>query len=185
MHTLPIKVLSAFFRRLQHVQRQFVWAHNKTRLSFNTITLSKNAGGMGLPYFKRYYYVTHITTDWHCHDANKDWVAIENASSPFPLKFLPWIPKKKHYPQLLKQHPFIGTTLQIFHLTFLHYELASIPGPLTRIADKPEFSPGMQNKDIPSTSSGSPLLASHCLQSGLTKSKEDIQTHPLDIPTTM
>lgn len=132
---------------------------------------------MALPDFKKYYYATLITSiiDWHCHSENKDWIYIENASSSLPLRFLPWI-QKYLYPMSIKRHPFIGTTLQIFHLTAHIHDIATIPGPLTRIADNPEFSPGLHCKVFPTTLVGSPLLISHCMQAGTIKSRGNLQT---------
>lgn len=57
-----------------------------------------------------------------------------------------------------------------------YHPSASIPGPLASIADNPEFSPGSQNKGIPTTNKGSPLLASHCVQAVVVEFRESLQT---------
>lgn len=104
--TLPIKIPQSFFKKLQSIQLDFVWAHKQPRIKFDLITRPKERGGMGPPDYRKYYYASHITrnVDWHCHQNLKDWVSLESELSPIPLKFSPWIPWTG-YPLTLKLHP--------------------------------------------------------------------------------
>lgn len=110
--------------------------------------------------------------------------------SPLPLRYLPWI-HKSQYPLSIRQHPYKSATLQIFPLMARNYEIASTPGTLTRVEDNPEFSPRLRKKMIPTTNNDTLLLAFHCMQNGVIKSRESLWTlclvsgsPPMDIPTT-
>lgn len=149
---------------------RFIWAHNPPRIKSSLLTRPKVLGRMGLPDFKSYYHATHIARiiDWHCHAGLKDWVTLETDFSPIPLQFSPWIPKLK-YPQTLRAHPLIGTTLGIFHHLTKHPKFSSSLSPLTPLQNNPDFPPGVRNHLLRSSDKKLPLLAPHCFDNKIIK----------------
>lgn len=183
LRTLPIKIPQRFFRALQALQMRFIWAHKPPRIKFSLLTRSKALGGMGIPDFKTYYHATHIARilDWHCHTGLKDWVSLENDSSPIPLHFSPWIPKLK-YPPKLRAHHLIGTTLGIFHLLTKQPKFSSPLSPLTPLQNNPDFIPGLGNHLLRPSDKNLPLLSSHCFNNKIIKDLTDLRADN-NIPT--
>lgn len=157
--TLPIKIPPSFFKTLQSIQLNFVWAHKRPRIKFTLLTRPKEQGGIGLPDYRNYYYASHITRN--CHSDLKDWVSLENDPSPIPLKFSPWISWTK-YPPDLKQHPLINTTLSIFHLLTKNPDLSSPLSPLTPLQNNPDYPPGVRNRLLQSSDPNIAILTKHC-----------------------
>lgn len=142
--TLPIKVPQSFFKALQSIQLNFIWAHKQSQIKFSLLTRQKEKGGMEWAYqISKYYFASHVLRiiDWHCHRDLKDFVPLENELCPIPLKFSPWIPWTS-YPLTLKQHPLISTTLSIFHLLTKQSKLFTPLSPLTPLKNNPDFSLG-------------------------------------------
>lgn len=161
-NALPIKVTSSFFCKLQNIQRKFLWAGKKTRISIRLLMLPKR-GGIGLPDFKKYHIALHITRliDWHCHGKDKDWVHLECGHHMKPISYYPWSTISKLTKKI--SHPLVAATA-IWHKTASQYKLATIPGPLTPIVDNPDFSLGENLKVPPSATDTNKLLVSHCLK---------------------
>lgn len=90
-HTLPISIPWQFFKRLEVLKRTFIWMGKKTCIKLETLTRSKEGGGIGLPDFKLYHLGIHLgrILDWNCHREQKDWVALEETLSSLHLRFLP------------------------------------------------------------------------------------------------
>lgn len=78
-------------------------------------------------------------------------------------------------PLILKSHPLIGATLRIFHSVAQKYHLASSPGPLTPLAQNPEFSMGLAASVLPSRGDKTPVVNYHCIEQGKLKSFEQLQ----------
>lgn len=146
LRTLPIKIPQSFFKTLHSLQIKFIWAHKPPRIKSTLLTRPKVMGGLGVPDFKAYYHASHIARiiDWHCHSILKDWVSIENDMSVIPLQFSPWI-QKTRYPQSVKSHPLIGTSLDIFHNLAKHSKFSTPFSPLTLLQNNPDFIPGLGN----------------------------------------
>lgn len=181
LRTLPINIPDSFFKWLQLLQFNFVWAHRCPCIKFHLLTKGKADGGMGLPDYRQYYYASHVTriVDWHCHGTEKDWVFLENTLSVTPLRFLPWIPWAGSS-AALRNHPLVSPTLQIFRKLKKNLSFSSQLGPLTPLKNNPDFPPGIGNCLLQSLTTATPLLASQCFLNGHIKDYTVLKT---DIPS--
>lgn len=136
---------------------RFVWANKPPRIKSSLLTRPKAMGGIGFPDF-RTYYMPHTSLELSI--GIKDWVLLENGLSSIPLHFSPWIPKSR-YPQSMRSHPLIGTTLGIFHLLIKHPKFYSPLSPLTSLQNNPDFPPGVRNHLLISSDKKMLLLALH------------------------
>uniref|UniRef100_A0AAR2JJM9 Reverse transcriptase domain-containing protein n=1 Tax=Pygocentrus nattereri TaxID=42514 RepID=A0AAR2JJM9_PYGNA len=57
---LPVEIPLKEFSEIDKIISRFIWQGKKPRVRFKTLQLSKAEGGMGLPYFKGYYYAAQI-----------------------------------------------------------------------------------------------------------------------------
>lgn len=135
------------------------------------MTRPKSVGGMGLPDFRQYYQAIQIARvlDWNCHADTKDWIFIERSFSTSTLGHTPWIPLP-FCPKPLLRHPLTGPTLRTFQQAIEKGNLSSIPGPLTPLANNPEFIPGVDNPFL-FKKTNSPFLATDCFDKGTFKLK--------------
>lgn len=106
MRTTPIKLPQNLFKSLHSILLKCLWKHKRPRIKFAFLPRSKEHGGIGLPYFKNDYLVSHLMriNDWHCHTDTKVWVSLGVFGvSSEPLQCAPWIPWNS-YPPTLKHH---------------------------------------------------------------------------------
>lgn len=118
--TFPTKIPSTFHH--QDIRRLHVETLAPTYCSIHFICL--NGGGLGVPDTRRYHLASHLVHlfNWSKHRANKLWVSLEQAQSPYPLAGLPWcLPL---LPPSLKNHPTIGTSTKLCHNALIKHKLA-------------------------------------------------------------
>lgn len=84
MRTTPIKLPQNLFKSLHSILLKCLWKHKRPRIKFAFLLRSKEHGGIGLPYFKNDYLVSHLMriNDWHCHTDTKVWVSLESVLNP-------------------------------------------------------------------------------------------------------
>lgn len=148
LQTLPIWVPPTFFKQLQTIVRDFIWAHRSARTKIQTLTRPKEKGGIGLPDIRRYYKAVHLDriVDWHCNKDSKQWVKMEVEHASIPLLSSPWLLSPP--PEDLKAHPLIGATLTIAKRTFRSTELSPLPSPMTPVIGNPDFTPGLTSRRL-------------------------------------
>lgn len=129
-------------KKLHSILLQFLWSHKRPRIKFALLARPKEFRGMGLPDFKKYHQVAHLTrlVDWHCYGDSKDWVTLERGLNPPTLHISPWNPGLRHN-QLIQLHPITKMTLEVCREVGKLHEVTSSFSPLTSLVDPP---PGIQ-----------------------------------------
>ena len=163
MRTLPVKVPQSFFSSLNSTLLRFLWNPKKTRIKLTSLMKTKESGGLGFPDFRSYYRASHLAriVDWHCQGSMKEWVSLEAELCPIALHHSPWTPTSA-YPTSLRRNPITGPTLEIFQFLAKKLKISSVPGPLTPLADNPDFTPGVNNTSLRSSPQSDPLLVGEC-----------------------
>lgn len=161
--TIPIQIPLTFFCTLKRLCRNFIWSSKQPRLNWHRLTYPKLQVGLHIPDIQKYYWVCHLSriVDWHANSSNKDWVHIENAFTPIPIKLLPWINKKK-IPKGVTSNPLINSTLTNFKAACKLLKLKPTPGPMTPLENNPDFVPGV-HAHLPRTDPDRPRLKLHQL----------------------
>lgn len=93
---IPIYIKKVFFHSLDKIITEFIWDRKKPRLRMIFLQRPKSVGGMGLPNFKFYYWVSNIKmmTYW-LQKKPPLWLSIENACchpSSLPAMLLSALP---------------------------------------------------------------------------------------------
>lgn len=57
---LPVEISQKEFSEIDKIISRFIWQGRRPRVKYKTLQLSKERGGMSLPYFKGYFYAAQI-----------------------------------------------------------------------------------------------------------------------------
>ena len=149
MQTIPINLPASFFASFRRACSTFVWRGNKPRINYTRLTLPKNTGGIALPDLRKYHQAALMAriVDWNIHQQVKDWVSLEQIQFPQAIKSLYWI-HPKHQPKIIRAHPLVGPTLDIFHNAFKINKTSPWCSPLTPLRNNT----GHTRKSLPNTS---------------------------------
>lgn len=92
--SLPCYLNKDFFKNVNKLISSFIWKNSTPRISFKTLTNTKEKGGLGLPDLQLYYWSAQIKgmIGWIQPSRTAHWTDIEEAlCSPIPLTSLPFI----------------------------------------------------------------------------------------------
>lgn len=108
LQALPIYIPSHYFKLIQRVFFEFIWAHKHPRLKRDQLTLPKQYGVLAVPEVCKYYQAVHLSRliDWNGHQDIKLWVQLEQAQSAISLCRASWC--YNALPRDVKNHPLIG-----------------------------------------------------------------------------
>lgn len=167
MQALPIRIPAIYFKQVQSVFTEFIWARKRPRLAKKILILPKPHGGMALPDIRTYYYATHLSrlVDWCRHYKTKLWTQLEQAQSGVPLSRAP--------PQI-KRHPLIGTTARISARLMSKASLSTQNSPLRPILGNPQFAPGLNDGIFRGLNGAGLYQASHFSSGGKWKSFSEL-----------
>lgn len=145
MQALPIHIPLSFFRQVQSLFTDFVWAKKRPRLPNKLLILPKSSGGLALPNIRAYYQAVHLgrLIDWRRHQETKLWSQMEQSHTTIPLGGTPWC--YQGLPTELKRHPLIGNTARICANLISKTTISSPNSPLYPIIGNPLFTPGLQD----------------------------------------
>lgn len=143
----------------------------KTRIKFKLLALPRNRGGICLPDLKKiapsllHYQNNRLALSWDKHGLGPIRTQYGFSTNTFFIHD-PFTPKQI----IIKKHPLIANTLNIWYKIATTHKLASIPGPLTSITNNPNFIPGLHQKNIQN------LLATHCMTGTRVKTFKTLQS---------
>lgn len=137
MQALPIHIPASYFKQVQSIFTEFVWAKKRPRLPHNLLVLPKQNGGLALPNIRKYHQAVHLgrLIDWCCHQETKLWTQIEQAQSETPLNRAPWC--YTFLPSGTKRHPLIGYTTRVCARLISNASISSPNSPLYLIWETP------------------------------------------------
>uniref|UniRef100_A0A8C5WGU9 Reverse transcriptase domain-containing protein n=1 Tax=Leptobrachium leishanense TaxID=445787 RepID=A0A8C5WGU9_9ANUR len=142
--TLPVHIPVSFFARIRSYCSRFVWNSTRARVGFATLSRSKQSGGLALPNFALYYQASHLVrvVEWTTGGRHALWQDLEWRATPHPSAVLPWI-APHHRSPFLTRHPFVGSTLRVWHSVLRRCSFSSYPSPMLPLSDNPDFPGGL------------------------------------------
>lgn len=145
MQALPIHIPIAYFKQIQSLFTEFIWAKKRPRLSHKLLILPKQHGGLAVPDIRGYYQAVHLgrLIDWCIHQGTKLWTQLEQNQTTVPLNRAPWC--YKTLPMETKRHPLIGNTTRVCFQLISQAHISSHNSPLYPILGNPSFTPGLQD----------------------------------------
>lgn len=146
MQAVPIRIPPGFFKQIQTIFTEFIWAKKKPRLPHKLLVLPKSHGGLAIPDIRAYHQAIHLgrLIDWRRHRETKLWTHLEQSHTLIPLGGTPWC--YSSLPRELKQHPLIGNTARICAKLISKPHISSRNSPLVPIIGHPLFTPGLQDR---------------------------------------
>lgn len=132
LQTVPIALNRQFFAHVNHMLSHFIWADQTSRIQWSLLKAPKLTGELNVPNIQAYYLASHLTQvkDWHIHAQSDLWPSMETNWDPNPLTSLLWL-LPKEFPNALKKHPLIGTTLKEFIFQRLNKDISPSNGLMT------------------------------------------------------
>ena len=145
-YALPVLVPNAFFRELKTAILRYIWRGASARVSYRTLSQSKEDGGWGLPDVLSYYRAAQlrVLVDWSTRETHKIWVHMDRAIAGHALWDLVWLKREHRSSNVYLSTP-TATTLRTWDTVNASCQLTTYPSPYTPIHLNPDFTPGLDH----------------------------------------